>query len=59
MRESQPMAIMGTSSFEVMAKWWVKTRSNKGAVMMAAAIPVRSNAAPINPLVSAEYPTGA
>jgi hypothetical protein len=59
MRETQPAATIGTRNLTVIARWWVKTRSNNGAVTMAATMPERRRVAPINPLVSAEYPTGA
>jgi hypothetical protein len=59
MSDSQATAIIGTKIFMVMARWCVNTRSNSGAVMMAATIPVRSITAPMSPLMVEEYPAGA
>jgi hypothetical protein len=59
MSDSQATAIIGTKIFTVMARWCVNTRSNSGAVTMAATIPVRSITAPMSPLMVEEYPAGA
>ena len=57
-RESHPTAINGTKILPRLARWYVKYRSTIGAVMMAVAMPLKSKQAPMNPLMSAEYPTG-
>jgi len=46
---NQAPAIAGTMIFEVIARWWVRTRSKSGAVIIAAINPERRSAAPINP----------
>jgi hypothetical protein len=53
MRDSQAPATAGTKIFEVVAKWWVNTRSNNGAVTTAETIPEKSRQAPNKPLVAA------
>jgi hypothetical protein len=46
---NQAPAITGTMIFDVIARWWVSTRSKSGAVIIAAINPERRSAAPINP----------
>jgi hypothetical protein len=53
MRDSQAPATAGTKIFEVVARWWVNTRSNNGAVTIAATIPDKSRQAPKKPLMLA------
>lgn len=53
-RVNHPTATKGTKTLLVAAKWWVKTRSNSGAVTIAATIPLKSKQAPIKPASSAE-----
>lgn len=52
--DSQAPARIGIRTFAVKAKWWVNTRSNNGAVAIAATIPDKRRQAPIKPLSSAE-----
>jgi hypothetical protein len=53
-RVNHPTATKGTKTLLVAARWWVKTRSNSGAVMIAATIPLKSKQAPMKPASSAE-----
>ena len=57
-KDNQAAPIVGQRTRSVIPRWFVKTRSNRGAVTIAAIIPAMSNAAPIRPEVSSEYPSG-
>ena len=48
----------GQSTFTVIARWFVNTRSNSGAVTAVLTIPTSSSVAPISPEIVSEYPYG-
>lgn len=56
--ENHPKATKGTNTLAVEARWCVNTRSKRGAVMIAANIPVNNKQAPMKPASSDEYPWG-
>lgn len=55
MRASQQAAIMGAKIRAARPRWWVKTRSKRGAVIIAATMPESRSAAPCKKQNICEY----